>query len=124
MNRFLIYGANGYTGTLIGEEAVRRGLKPVLGGRNRDQLESLSQRLRVTRRVFELRDPAEIERNLDGIDVLLNCAGPFVKTCAPLLEACLSRKVHYLDISGEIDTFALCHHAHNRARHENVVVAP
>jgi len=124
MHRILIYGANGYTGELIAEAAARRGMKPVLGGRNRDALESLSQRLKLTRRVFELNDPAEVSRNLDGIDLVLNCAGPFVHTCEPLLEACLKQKTHYLDITGEIDVFALCHHAHNRARHEGVVVAP
>lgn len=124
MHRILIYGANGYTGALIVEEAVRRGLKPVLGGRNRDALEALAQEWRLTRRVFELGDPAEIARNLAGIDVLLNCAGPFVRTAAPLLDGCLSQKIHYLDITGEIDVFALCHHAHHRARHQGVVVAP
>jgi short subunit dehydrogenase-like uncharacterized protein len=124
MHRILIYGANGYTGELIAEAAARRGMKPVLGGRNRDALESLSQRLKLTRRVFELNDPAEVSRNLDGIELVLNCAGPFVHTCEPLLEACLQHKAHYLDITGEIDVFALCHHAHNRARHEGVVVAP
>jgi short subunit dehydrogenase-like uncharacterized protein len=124
MYRILIYGANGYTGELIAEAAARRGMKPVLGGRNRDALESLSQRLKLTRRVFELNDPAEVSRNLDGIELVLNCAGPFVHTCEPLLEACLQHKAHYLDITGEIDVFALCHHAHNRARHEGVVVAP
>ena len=35
IDKVLIYGANGYTGTLIAEEAVRRGLRPVLAGRNR-----------------------------------------------------------------------------------------
>ena len=124
MNRILIYGANGYTGELIAEEATRRGLKPILGGRNRDALEALARRLRLTRRVFELGDAAEVTRNLDGVDVLLNCAGPFVDTCPPLLDACLSLNVHYLDITGEIDVYALCHHAHNRARHQGVVVVP
>jgi short subunit dehydrogenase-like uncharacterized protein len=124
MNRILIYGANGYTGELVADAAARRGMKPVLGGRNRDALEVLSQRLKLTRRVFELGDPAEVSRNLDGIDLVLNCAGPFASTCEPLLEACLKQKTHYLDITGEIDVFALCHHAHNRARHEGIVVAP
>ena len=124
MNRILIYGANGYTGALIAEEAARRGLKPVLGGRNRDALEVLAQRLRLTRRVFELTDRATILRNLDGVGIVLNCAGPFAHTAEPLLEACLDAKVHYLDITGEIDVFELCHHAHNRARHDGVVVAP
>ncbi len=124
MSRILIYGANGYTGTLIAEEAVRRGLKPVLGGRNRDALDALAQRLGLTRRTFELGDPAEITRNLDGVDLLLNCAGPFSRTAAPLLEACLERKLHYLDITGEIDVFALCHHAHSRAQRQGIVIAP
>jgi len=124
MHRVMIYGANGYTGELIAEEAVRRGFKPILGGRNRDALEALAQRFKLTRRVFELGDAAEIARNLDGVDLLLNCAGPFKYTAEPLLDACLERKIHYLDITGEIDVFALCHHAHNRARHQGVVVAP
>jgi hypothetical protein len=29
---FLIYGATGYTGSLIADEAVRRGFRPILGG--------------------------------------------------------------------------------------------
>lgn len=124
MSRILIYGANGYTGALIAEEAARRGLKPILGGRNRDALEALAQRLKLTRRVFELRDGTEIARNLEGVDVVLNCAGPFAYTCVPLLEACLAHKAHYLDITGEIDVFELCHHAHKRARHQGIVVAP
>lgn len=124
MSRILIYGANGYTGALIAEEAVRRGLKPILGGRTRDALDALGQRLGLTRRVFELADAAEVARNLEGIELLLNCAGPFSKTAAPLLDACLDLRLHYLDITGEIDVFALCHHKHPRAQREGVVVAP
>jgi short subunit dehydrogenase-like uncharacterized protein len=119
----VIFSAHGVPAA-VENEAARRGLKPVLGGRNRDALELLAQRLRLTRRVFELGVAAEIARNLDGIDVVLNCAGPFVHTAGPLLDACLEQKIHYLDITGEIDVFALCHHAHNRARHQGVVVAP
>lgn len=124
MDPILIYGANGYTGALIAEEAVRRGLKPVLAGRNRDALDALAQKLSLTRRVFTLEDPAEIARHFDGIDLLLNCAGPFSQTAAPLLEACLEHSVHYLDITGEIDVFALCHRAQPRAKRQGIVVAP
>lgn len=124
MHPILIYGANGYTGKLIATEACKRGLKPVLAGRNRDALDALSDPLKLTRRVFELHDAAEIDRNLDGIRIVLNCAGPFSQTCEPLLEACLRKQIHYLDITGEIDVFALCHHTHKRAQHEGVVVFP
>ena len=124
MNPVLIYGANGYTGKLIASAAARRGLKPILAGRNRDALDRLALPLKLTRRVFELNDPDEIDRNLDGIRIVLNCAGPFSRTCGPLLEACLRNRVHYLDITGEIDVFARCHLAHKRAQHEGVVVFP
>ena len=78
MSRILIYGANGYTGALIAEESARRGLKPILAGRNRDALEVLAQRLKVTRRVFELRDHTEVLRNLEGAGLLASEVEPSI----------------------------------------------
>lgn len=124
MSRLLIYGANGYTGRLVAREAARRGMKPLLAGRNRDDLDALAKELGAPRRVFELSNPAEIARNLDGVNVVLHCAGPFSKTAAPMLDACLNINAHYLDITGEIDVFELCHRTHSRAQHQGTVVLP
>lgn len=124
MGALMIYGANGYTGRMIATEAAQRGLRPVLAGRDRDALDACARPLGLDSRVFDLAQAAEITHNLDGIGVLLNCAGPFSRTCAPLLDACLAQRVHYLDITGEIDVFEHCHRAHDRARREGVVVAP
>ena len=41
MANFLIYGANGYTGELITRLAARKGLKPILAGRNAAKVEEL-----------------------------------------------------------------------------------
>src|SRR5262249_27495392 len=90
MSRLMIYGANGYTGKLIAREAAKRGLKPILAGRNRDEIDALAAELGLTRRVFELGNQAEIARNLDGVAVMLHCAGPFSKTSAPMLAGCLA----------------------------------
>jgi short subunit dehydrogenase-like uncharacterized protein len=124
MKQFMIYGANGYTGRLIAREAVKRGLKPMLAGRNRDEIAELAQELGLPRRVFELSNPNEVARNLGDVHLVLHCAGPFSRTAAPMLNACLDLNVHYLDITGEIDVFELCHRAHVRARHQGVVVLP
>lgn len=124
IKRFMIYGANGYTGRLIVKEAVKRGMKPVLAGRNRDQLDAMAKEYGLTRRLFELNRVAEIARNLEDVPLVLNCAGPFSKTASPMLESCLSINAHYLDITGEISVFETCHHAHARAKHQRVVVAP
>jgi short subunit dehydrogenase-like uncharacterized protein len=124
MNRFMIYGANGYTGNLIAREAVKRGLKPILAGRNRDEVAKLADELKLPQRVFPLTDSDEVARHLGEIDLVLHCAGPFSRTAAPMLDACLGVKAHYLDITGEIDVFELCHRAHARAKEQGIVVLP
>ncbi|MEO8671818.1 MAG: saccharopine dehydrogenase NADP-binding domain-containing protein [Tahibacter sp.] len=124
MSRFMIYGANGYTGRLITREAVRQGLKPVLAGRNRDALDAMAKEFGLTRRLFELSRVAETARNLQDVPLVLNCAGPFSQTCAPMLDSCLAVNAHYLDITGEISVFEHCHSVHVRAKRQRVIVAP
>ncbi|MEA2164092.1 MAG: hypothetical protein QOK37_2219 [Thermoanaerobaculia bacterium] len=97
---FLIYGANGYTGELIAREAVRRGLRPILAGRSAEKIEPLARALGIEARAFPLDAP-----KLDGVDAVLHCAGPFVHTSAPMVQACLDAGAHYLDITGEIAVF-------------------
>lgn len=122
--KWLIYGANGYTGRLIAEEAARRGLRPILAGRNVDALEPLGKKLRLPVRAFGLDAPAAVRAGLKDVGLVLHCAGPFSATCTPMLEACLDLGAHYLDITGEIDVFAHCHAQHDRAKKRGIVVIP
>lgn len=124
MKQLLIYGANGYTGRLIAAEGARAGLQPILGGRNREALDEQGRQLDCRVRAFALDDVGHIANGLDGVRVVLHCAGPFSRTAAPMLEACLQRKVHYLDITGEIDVFRMCHDSHQRAVTQGIVVLP
>lgn len=104
-DRWLIYGANGYTGELAAREAVARGLRPVLAGRNREAVEALARELGLESRAFSLDDPGGTAEGLEGMSAVLHCAGPFVRTSAPMVAACVERRVHYLDITGEIPVF-------------------
>ena len=121
--QWMIYGANGYTGRLIAQEAKARGLAPVLAGRS-DAVAALAQELGLAHRRFDLADPDAVRAGLDGIGLVLHCAGPFSATCAPMLEGCLAAGAHYLDITGEIDVFAHCHAQDGRARERGIVVLP
>jgi short subunit dehydrogenase-like uncharacterized protein len=105
MSSFLLYGANGYTGRLIAREAWVRGLRPVLAGRSAESVGALARELGLEHRVFSLDDPASVCGGLEGMKVVLNCAGPFTRTAGPLVDACLEARVHYLDITGEISVF-------------------
>ncbi len=97
---WILYGANGYTGELIAREAVRRGDRPILAGRNAARIEALARELGCDFRIFDL-DAID----LSGVRAVLHCAGPFSRTSAPMVRACLEQRVHYLDITGEIAVF-------------------
>ncbi len=103
--RWLIYGANGYTGELIARQAVSRGLSPILAGRRADAVERLAGELGLSHRAFSLTDPGALRHGLADCDAVLHCAGPFIDTSRPMVEACLATGTHYLDITGEIPVF-------------------
>jgi short subunit dehydrogenase-like uncharacterized protein len=105
MATWMIYGANGYQGNLIASEAKRRGMAPILAGRHAATISRLGESLGLESRGFELADPKTVAQHLAGVTAVLNCAGPFSATSAPLLAGCLQARAHYLDITGEIDVF-------------------
>jgi short subunit dehydrogenase-like uncharacterized protein len=61
---------------------------------------------------------------LRGVAVVINAAGPFHETTAPLVEACLENGVHYLDVSGEADTLDFVTGKHAEARAAGVMLMP
>jgi short subunit dehydrogenase-like uncharacterized protein len=120
----MIYGATGYTGRLLVQEAVRRGLSPVLAGRGAAALAALARSSHLEGRVVGLADPRALARALDGIGVVLNAAGPFAATAGPLAAACLAAGAHYLDLTGEIPVFASLHRRDAEARQRGVMLMP
>ncbi|MEF8825400.1 MAG: saccharopine dehydrogenase NADP-binding domain-containing protein [Halapricum sp.] len=121
--RWLICGANGYTGELIAREAVERGYEPILAGRTRGKLDPLRTELGCESRVFSLNDGALAQR-LEDVALVLNCAGPFAETFEPLVEACLDSGAHYLDITGEIEVFEAIRRYDDRAREQGIMLLP
>lgn len=120
----MIYGANGYTGRRIAEEAVRRGAKPILAGRNAEAIGRLAAELESPSRVFGLGDVAEVAEQLAGVRAVLHCAGPFSATAEPMMDACLAAGAHYLDITGEIAAIEAGATRHDRAVAAGMVLIP
>ena len=116
---WMIYGANGYTGALIAREAARRGLRPILAGRSASAVAALARELGLESRIFGVGDASAAP--LQGVDLVLHCAGPFSATAAPMMTACAAARAHYLDITGEVAVFELAQARAAEARAAGVV---
>jgi short subunit dehydrogenase-like uncharacterized protein len=123
-SRWMIYGAAGHTGALIAQQALERGHRPVLTGRSAPAVAALGERLGLEHRAVTLDDPAALQAALADVDLVLNAAGPFLHTAAPLADACLSAGVHYLDISNELQVFRALYQLDERARRAGVSIVP
>jgi len=117
----LVYGAYGYTGELIVHEALDRGLEIVVAGRNGTKTRGLAIRHDLESRVFA---PEEARSNLEGVDYVLNCAGPFVRTYEPIVDACLETGTTYLDVTGELAVFEALAERDREAEKAGVALLP
>jgi short subunit dehydrogenase-like uncharacterized protein len=127
MNRsrtWMLYGASGYTGTLIARHAHERGHRPLLAARSAAGVTALAKQLGLPHRVLTLDDPAALSAALSGVDLVLNAAGPFLHTAAPLAEACLEAGTHYLDIGNELQVFRTLYDLDQRAHRAGLAIIP
>jgi len=126
MNRLMIYGAAGYTGRMASANAIAGGVEVILGGRPQDEqrLIAMAAELDAEYRLFAVDNVEAREAALSDVAVLLNCAGPFMRTAEPLMQACLAAGVHYLDIAAELDSYRLAERYDQDAQAAGVMLLP
>lgn len=124
MTKLMIYGATGYTGRMAAEHAKAAGTPLVLAGRSEDSLSRLAAKLGAEYRVFSLDDTVAVDKGLADISVLLNCAGPFLRTAEVLMRASLRNGVHYLDTAAELDSYRLAEDLDDEAKAARIMVMP
>ena len=97
-----IYGATGYSGRAIAKELVAMGHHVVLAGRSAPALRQLAAELGgAEHRAVQLDDSTGLRALASQVRTLVNAAGPFARTCAPVAAAAIAGACHYVDISGE-----------------------
>jgi short subunit dehydrogenase-like uncharacterized protein len=99
-------------------------MKPVVAGRDVLAIPALAEPFGLEWRVFDLDDPNRLDQGLEGINVVLSCAGPFARTFAPLARACIRSKVHYLDVTGEVDVFEGLDALSDKAEKAGIMLMP
>lgn len=121
---FLIYGSYGYTGNLIAELSIKQGLKPVLGGRDKEKLIRQANSLNLEYRVFDLDDIEQSVEVLNEFIAVIHCAGPFIHTYKNMALACIAAKTHYMDITGEVMVIEHLMNMDEKARSAGIMLLP
>jgi short subunit dehydrogenase-like uncharacterized protein len=98
--RVAVVGATGYTGGLVVEELVDRGVEVVAVGRNPAKLDALPEA--VERRQADVSDRLALAGALDGCRAVVNCVGSFLDFGEAVVGAAIAAGVSYVDTTGEL----------------------
>jgi short subunit dehydrogenase-like uncharacterized protein len=123
-NKWMLYGASGYTGKLIASMCKTMTNKPVIAGRSEEKISLIAKEYGLEYEIFDLDSRNSVAQKLEGFDVVLNCAGPFSKTAHIMVSACLNSKTHYLDITGEVSVFEHCRLLNLPAQKAGIILCP
>jgi short subunit dehydrogenase-like uncharacterized protein len=104
-SNWMLYGAYGLTGRLILDEALSRGQRPVLAGRDGERLAALGRSTGLPTRRLALEDGAAVRAALSDVRCVLLAAGPYGSTGPAMRRACLDARCSYLDINSELADF-------------------
>jgi len=118
----MLYGAYGNTGRLILDEALGRGHRPVLAGRDSVQLAALEQATGLSTLHLPLDDGAALRSALSRVRCVLLAAGPYRLTGPPMRAACLETGCSYLDLNGELEDFSAALACDPQARTASIAV--
>ena len=120
-----VVGATGFTGKLVSRELKKAASKFFLAARNATALAQLSDDLDgAETRIVNVKDPSSFSE-LDDCTVLINCSGPFIDLGEPVVQSCLARKTHYLDLTGEQAFIKLVYDKyHEQAKATGICLVP
>ncbi|TYT26630.1 saccharopine dehydrogenase [Luteimonas viscosa] len=115
-----VYGAGGHTGGFVLDQLARRAIDAVAVGRR-----IVPTRTQVPFRVAPLDDAPALARAFAGCAVVINVAGPFLDTAAPVIAGALAAGCHYIDVTAEQESARATLHDHDAAaRTRGVALIP
>ena len=127
----VLYGATGFVGSRAAEylasHAQMQSRRWAIAGRDRGKLEALQRGLdgRPDVRVADSGDARSLRAIAADARVVLNTAGPFALYGDALVEACVAKRTHYADITGETAWVrSLIDRHHRHAERDSTRIVP
>jgi short subunit dehydrogenase-like uncharacterized protein len=124
MLTWMLYGAYGRTGRLILDEALRRGHRPILAGRDAGKLQELQHATALDTAHLTLERGPQLRTALSAARCVVLAAGPYEVTGPRMRAACLEARCSYLDVNAAVDDFRQALACDQAARAAGMAVIP
>jgi len=105
----IIFGATGYTGCLMVEhlDAVLSTKDAIphkwcLAGRDEKKLKTIASKCKTEPNVMAVNSNEDYETMAELCHVIIAAAGPYDLCGTPVIKACIEKKTHYIDVTGEV----------------------
>jgi hypothetical protein len=125
MSGVVVFGGYGTFGAHVCRELVRHGLPLTVAGRDAARADTFARSLGPACRglAADVGRAESCREALRGQTVAVNCAGPFGRFDATLLEACLETGCHYADIADDRGYVLLVRDHGDRFKQRNLTAA-
>jgi short subunit dehydrogenase-like uncharacterized protein len=98
----LVFGATGFSGRMVVEQLVERGIPVRIAARSQEKLEQLSDRFGgLDIALADVAHPGTVARAAAGTELMVTTVGPYTSSGHVAAEAALAAGVPYIDITGE-----------------------
>lgn len=98
----LVFGATGFSGRMIVEQLVGRGIPVRAAARSQEKLEALAAELAGVEPIAaDVQEPDTVLRAAKGASILITSVGPYTRLGHVAAEAALAAAIPYIDITGE-----------------------
>ncbi|MBJ7348628.1 MAG: NAD(P)H-binding protein [Thermoleophilaceae bacterium] len=98
----LVFGATGFSGSLLVERLLERGLPVRIAARSPEKLQAMSaQHGGLDWVTADASDPESLDRACVGASVLATTVGPYSRSGHVAIEAAIRHRLAYIDITGE-----------------------
>jgi short subunit dehydrogenase-like uncharacterized protein len=124
MDKIIVYGSYGYTGTLIVDECRKKNLDVIIAGRNTSALHEQSKVSNYPYEVVDIDDHRGLVNLLKKGKVVIHCGGPFRHTAKKMADACLETRTHYTDITGEYEVFEFLAGYDDKGKQAGITLIP
>lgn len=98
----LVFGATGFSGSLLVERLLALGVPVRIAARSQQKLEAMSAQYGgLEWIVVDADDPSSLDRACSGATVLVTTVGPYSHSGHVAIEAAIRHRLAYIDITGE-----------------------